>query len=272
MTIMPSTARIALAWMVLVAAQTVLGGILGMPVAPGTLFWVSASNLLVVAVLYVAAARSGQGRLALGAALFAIQFSISLVNVVEAAVFLHKTGISPHKLLLHDFGVYILAAPLWAVIFVRAGQRSTERAGLLAHVSLRGWVWRLGLSDFAYLFFYFLAGIVAFPFFREFYASQALPSTSQTVMLQLMLRGPIFTGVCLLLMSLLNMERRPGVIALGASFAILSGMGPLLIPNPYLPDSVRWVHFVEVGISNFLFGALMGWIWHNDVRGRNLQI
>jgi hypothetical protein len=146
------------------------------------------------------------------------------------------------------------------------------RACLFAHLSLWGRVWRFGLSDFGYLFLYFLAGVMAFPLFRDFYASQALPSPAQMVMLQLLLRGPIFTGVCLLLMSLRNMERRLGAIALGTSFTILSGIAPLLMPNPYLPDSVRWVHFVEVGLSNFLFGALMGWIWHGEAKGRYLRI
>jgi hypothetical protein len=266
MTSVPSAARIALAWVVLMAAQAIVGAILGMRAAAGAMFWTLAANLLVVGVLYVVVTRSGWRPLPLGAALFTIPYSISLVNLIEANVFLHRAGIEWQKLLLHDFGVYTLAAPLWAVIFVRTVQHSSERARLFAPVLPWGWVWRFGLSDFAYLFLYLLAGIMAFPFFREFYARQALPSLAQMVMLQLLVRGPILIGVCLLLIRLLNMERKPGAIALGASFAVLSGIAPLLIPNPYLPDSVRWVHFVEVGLSNFLFGALMGWIWHSEVR------
>jgi hypothetical protein len=33
------------------------------------------------------------------------------------------------------------------------------------------------------------------------------------------------------------------------------------MPNPYFPDSVRWVHFFEVTSSNFVFGAIVGWLW-----------
>jgi hypothetical protein len=33
-----------------------------------------------------------------------------------------------------------------------------------------------------------------------------------------------------------------------------------MVPNnPFLPDAVRHVHLVEVGVSNFLFGALAAW-------------
>lgn len=33
------------------------------------------------------------------------------------------------------------------------------------------------------------------------------------------------------------------------------------MPNPYFPDSVRWVHFMEVTSSNFVFGVIVAWLW-----------
>lgn len=35
---------------------------------------------------------------------------------------------------------------------------------------------------------------------------------------------------------------------------------PTRCRGPYLPDAVRWPHFFEVGISNFLYGSLIGWL------------
>lgn len=39
---------------------------------------------------------------------------------------------------------------------------------------------------------------------------------------------------------------------------------PILIPNPYMPWSVRQVHFVELLTENFLFGALAAWIFRPE--------
>ena len=38
-------------------------------------------------------------------------------------------------------------------------------------------------------------------------------------------------------------------------------VAPLLIPNPYFPYVVRWAHFCETGSSNFVFAALVAWLW-----------
>ena len=45
---------------------------------------------------------------------------------------------------------------------------------------------------------------------------------------------------------------------------LLGGVAPLLMPNPYLPDAVRWAHFVETSVSNLVFGALAGWILQGE--------
>jgi hypothetical protein len=36
---------------------------------------------------------------------------------------------------------------------------------------------------------------------------------------------------------------------------------PLLMPNPYSPDVVRWAHSCETTSSNFMFAALVAWLW-----------
>jgi hypothetical protein len=34
----------------------------------------------------------------------------------------------------------------------------------------------------------------------------------------------------------------------------------LLLPNPYMPEAVRMAHLRETASSNFVFGALVGWL------------
>ena len=45
-----------------------------------------------------------------------------------------------------------------------------------------------------------------------------------------------------------------------ATMVGLGGVAPLLVPNPFLPDAVRWAHMIEIGASNAIFGWLIGWI------------
>jgi len=36
---------------------------------------------------------------------------------------------------------------------------------------------------------------------------------------------------------------------------------PVLVPNPYMPWTVRRVHFVELLTENFFFGAVAAWLF-----------
>ena len=49
--------------------------------------------------------------------------------------------------------------------------------------------------------------------------------------------------------------------ALSIAIAVFrSDERPLLLPNPYMPEPVRMAHLVETASSNFIFGALIGWL------------
>ncbi len=80
-------------------------------------------------------------------------------------------------------------------------------------------------------------------------------------MLELLVRGPAFVAICLLLVRMLGLPRLSGALAAGAVFALLSGVAPLLTPNPYFPEIVHWAHFCETTSSNFVFAALVAWFW-----------
>ena len=99
------------------------------------------------------------------------------------------------------------------------------------------------------------------PYIKDFYATQTLPSMSTILVLELLVRGPAFIVLCLMLVRMLGLPRLSGALAVGALFTLMSGVAPLLMPNPYFPDAVRWAHFCEVTSSNFLFAALVAWLW-----------
>jgi hypothetical protein len=255
--------RILLAWAGLVAVQVIAGIIVPLkaPAVPNLFTWLVATDLLMVAVLSLVALRSDWRGLKLGLAVSAIPSGIAAVNAIEGSVFLTASGIDWQRLLAHTFLAYALAVPLWMLIFAKGREPSESHYRPVHSQSLAGRVWRFAASDFTYLFLYFLAGAIIFPYVKDFYATQTLPSPGKIAALQLLLRGPVFVAICLLLVRMVGLPRVSGALAVGAAFAILSGVAPLLMPNPYFPDSVRWVHFGEVTSSNFLFGAFVGWVW-----------
>lgn len=254
--------KILLGWLALVAAQ-VLSGI-AVPIhavaPPNALEWMLLTDLLIAAVLGVVAVRSDWVGWRLALALVTIALSINLVDAIEGALFLKHSGIPWRPLILNMSVTYVLVLPLWRYIFGR-GEAVPAHYSPFLQKSAGTALWKVVLSDVSYLFLYFTAGAIIFPFVKNFYATQTLPSYGTIVSLQLLLRGPVFVLVCLLLVRMIGLSRWQGALAVGLAFTILSGVAPLLMPNPYFPDYVRWTHFGEVTSSNFVFGCLVGLIW-----------
>jgi hypothetical protein len=197
----------------------------------------------------------------LGLATCAILFAIDVVNLAEGVVFLGTFDLrSVYQTTLTD----ALMIPIMGIIFAKDAEVDRRSSFSFASISVGRKLGRFIVCDFTYLFLYFLAGFVIFPFVRAFYAVHPPPSLAKIVALQLLLRGPVFTAICGFLLRMAGVF--PGDrIVVGTTFAILS-RGILLLPNPHLPDSIRWIHCVEVGSSHFLFGVLVTYIWGTPSR------
>jgi hypothetical protein len=233
------------------------------PMPPGAAGWVVLSNLLTVAVLAILAVRSRLGGIRLAAWVALLHYGIGSFNSMIEAVFFNVFGTTDlARYLLMGALVAIGFAPLLVVILGR--WRKAASAGAVAHVSFpaspSSWAWRLAAADVLYFLCYFGAGIVIFPFVREFYLSRELPSRLMVAAVQLLFRGPVFIAIVLLALRFLDGERWERSVLVGAMLSILGGVAPLLIPNPYIPDSVRWPHFFETGISNFVYGWAAAWL------------
>jgi hypothetical protein len=252
--------RIVVGWVALVIAQMITGMLIRItvPNAEGMFRWMLLTNLLMVAALGYIASRTDLRGWKLGIVLAAIPCAIGIANLIEGAVFLTKVEMPWARLGLQLFLTYLLVAPMWGWIFGRMGPGHHSSWDPKPPASK---AWRFGVSDLAYVVFYFIAGMIIFPLVRDFYATQTLPQSTQIVALQLLVRGPIFIAICLLMVRLLGFTRLMGAVMVGLLFTLLSGVVPLLAPNPVFPDAVRWVHFGEVTVSNFLFAFVVGWLW-----------
>jgi hypothetical protein len=223
--------------------------------------WMLLTNAVTVGALSVIAIRSEWRGWKLGAAVAAIPAVITIIDGIEGAVFLKNLHIEWLSIFLTALITAILSAPVWMLLFGKRQDRPQEHFHPITSKSRVERAWKFALSDCSYLLLYFLAGTIIFPFVKTFYANLQLPSPGTIIALQLLIRGPVFVLLCIGLTRMLGLPRLTGALAVGAIFTLLSGVAPLLIPNPYFPDSVRWMHFMEVTSSNFIFGAIVAWLW-----------
>ncbi|MCI0663632.1 MAG: hypothetical protein L0220_21420 [Acidobacteria bacterium] len=260
------TLKIFLVWLTLIVAFELAEMIF--PGADATSYWILVSHLLVAIVLVFLAMRSDwQGwRLALALSVFPFVTGIAgVANNIEAVIFLTTTGLSWKWAIGYPLLASTLAFPLLLLI---SGWRS-ESLPVIQAVNYRPFqsrqwgqrVWRYALSSLAYTFLYFLAGMIILPIVIDFYKTQTIPPVGKIFLLQLLVRGPVYVALCLLLTRMLGLSRIRGAIAVGGTFATLNGIVPLLIPNEVFPEHVRWAHFGEVVGSNFVFGFFVGWLW-----------
>jgi hypothetical protein len=257
--------RFLLALVAVTVIQTAIGALV-MTVPKTTqptngLPWLLLSNGLAVAALCVLALRSPWRGWRLGAAVAAVPLTIGCADAIEGAFFLTNSGIEWPRLFAYVILSWALTMPVWMLLFGRRAKPTTASYHPIASKPRGERVWKFIFSDLAYAFLYFTAGAIIFPYVKDFYATQQLPSHLRILAMQLLVRGPIFIVLCVALVRMLGLPRLSGALAVGVVFTLLSGITPLLTPNPFFPDSVRWVHLCEVSSSNFVFGVCVAWLW-----------
>ncbi|HEX5410391.1 MAG TPA: hypothetical protein VFZ27_00855 [Terriglobia bacterium] len=215
--------------------------------------------LIVLALAFVAAGSHQQGW-KLSGTLFILYFGINQLNTLDEAL-LFNIGVTTSQGLLSiasGFLTSIVFAPL-LVLVLGCWNKPPGRAKPLVARSAASWAGRILIGDLLYVLCYFVAGIITFPFVREFYAGTTLPGPGSILEMEVF-RGFVYVAAGLAVAHGMKGERAKAAISLGLSFPVLAGVAPLLLPNPYLPAYVRLAHGFEIGISNLVYGVLLGYL------------
>lgn len=214
------------------------------------------AHLLTASVLAYAAwsARAHGWRLA--AAVFLLFFVLSYFNTLDEGVLFLE--LSP-SLVLGALIVGLLTSAAVAGLLVwlmgKGSAAEPSDAPSFAARSAGGWLWRLVAGDFAYVLLYFAAGLIVFPFVKDFYADKTLPGPGTMILMQLF-RALVYIAAALPIARMIP-EGRRAALALGLAFSILGGVAPLLPDNPLMPPHIRFAHTLEIGVSNFIFGVVL---------------
>ncbi len=120
------------------------------------------------------------------------------------------------------------------------------------------WAWKLVLLAVIYILIYISFGQFVFiplagDAFEEFYAGLEMP---QWVLLLQAVRALIWVALAIPVIRMMKGPWWEAGLAVALMFSVLMG-ALLLIPQNIMPDAIRVAHFVEVTLSNFLFGWIV---------------
>lgn len=223
--------------------------------------WVPLSTGLTVGIVSSAARVSGTRGWPLFWLLFQLYAGVNVVNIqIENLVF---ATMAPAEIarttatgILAAAGVS--AALAWASTRDASGEVSDKHAMLARHV----W-WKLPALGILYVALFMIAGALALPFFKEFYANSNVivtPSFGVLVATEFV-RGVVHVLSLLPFLRRMSGRRAQAALLAGLALAILGGISSLLLPiDDILPLEVRRVHMVEIFGSNFLFGMIAAYL------------
>jgi hypothetical protein len=221
---------------------------------PEGLALVLLSNLLAAGLLTFVNARLRARGVAGAGVLWVIWGGIQANSLLEALLF--DIGIPPADLAW--LAAFSLAVSGCFALFLALTFRSPDAANEPATRGTLSW-WRLAVCVLAYIVLYFTAGTAVYPWLREFYEARPMPAQGTVALLQVF-RGLAFCGIVLVIVRQVRARRLGAAVLAGLLLSVVGGIAPLIVPNPYLPEHIRYAHLPEVGVSNFLFGLLAGWL------------
>lgn len=126
--------------------------------------------------------------------------------------------------------------------------------------SIISYLWRILSGNVLYFLFYVIAGMMlqaSYPGLMDFYEDK-IPPILLIVQTNLFFRGFVFVSIAILISQTTHLNKWKTGVLIGAFFSILGGIAPLLSPNELMPVGIRLAHGFEVGISNFLYGLVLG--------------
>lgn len=223
--------------------------------------WHAVYNLLVFTLLGYYILHSSQSGIRLSLAVFAIYLIIGNLNLIVEAIIFNLVSIEtalipiPRDLIMTLFISSVL-------VYVLGKWESKTEIIEYQRRTVLGWVWRIAVGDFLYLVFYIAAGltlITLYPELMEFY-NEKTPPPPEIIFGTQLIRGLVFVFVAILVCRTVKLTELKKATLIGLVFSILGGIAPLILPNEVMPLNLRMGHIFEVGISNFLYGFLLGYL------------
>jgi hypothetical protein len=229
--------------------------------------WLLVVGILQAVVLGYVLVRSIWHGWKLIAAVFVVYAGITVFQTqIEAIVFLqYFVNIIPVDAMPALIANGVIASVLIALaaVFIFGKFKSpaeTETASEPLHLSAVQWLWKIAALAVLYVVVYFLFGFIAVILggaaFQEYYGQLQLPEWFFPFQI---VRGAIWVLLTIPLIRMLRGSWRE--IGLGVALMLSVPIASLVIPpNEFMPEPVRFAHFVELLTSMFVFGWASYWL------------
>jgi hypothetical protein len=277
-TVLSIVLRVFALTIVLFVCYAVAGGVVAQgdptpqPEQAGAALSLLAVCFLDTVVLTYVILRSRWAGWQLMATVFVVFYGVTTVmSQIESAVFITRLppGMLPRLFLMGA----LIAAPYSVLAVLILGKRTAVPGDPAPNTRLvmpaGEWVWKLAVIAAVYVVLYFTFGyFIAWknPAVREYYGGidegaffvhmgTVLRTAPWLVPFQIV-RAMLWTGLALPVIRMMQ-GRREAVLAIGLLFCVVMN-AQLLLPNPYMPETVRMAHLVETASSNLLFGLFLG--------------
>ena len=219
------------------------------------------SNFLIFILLGYSIIRSDLSGIRLSLSVFGIYYLIGSLNLlVEAFIFKLTDFSGIISLIPRSLITALVIAPV-LVYLSNKWQYKSRGIEFEARPAI-GWIWRIVVGDVLYLVFYIVAGLTlihVFPDLVKFYNEKTPPPPELIFGVQL-IRGLVFSATAILVSRTTDLSLSKKAVLIGLIFSIIGGIAPLILPSAEMPPNIRLGHGFEVGISNFLYGLLLGYL------------
>jgi hypothetical protein len=249
---------------------------------PSLLLFLLYCLLLAIALSVVIQNSQWAGAKLVIALIFSFFGFLTFMSLIEASYFM--TNIPSEylpQLWLMGAIVVTFTVPLAVMIHGKAYLKESKTvARFTGNFTIREWIWKTGLIAFIYLIIYFTFGYyIAWQSaeLREFYGSTEFlaffPHIKSVIFETTLIPFQVVRSVFWMLFAIPLVWMLNGGIAkvsiiTGFAISILHS-AQLMLPNPYMPETIRYIHLIETSTSMFLFGTILGIMLyksHNSVR------
>ena len=193
------------------------------------------------------------------ATVFVLFYGImTFMSQIETVVFLNYlqeiiAGKEIPKLFTEGIIIAGIFSPLAVFVY---GRNKKESLVLLKKESQSPltWIWKFFFVGIVYMLVYLLFGAFVFKplageAFNQYYGAMQMPVWILPFQI---LRGILWGFMAFLILKMMR-EWKKARLLTALLFSVIMGT-LLLAPNPYMPEKIRLAHFVEVSVSNFVFG------------------
>ncbi|MCK5744739.1 MAG: hypothetical protein KAH44_00920 [Oricola sp.] len=213
-----------------------------------------AVNAVYAVLLAVLASNARGSRLMSAALLFALFFGVQTALSQMEAVYFAESFDYPVSAAPRELAAGALNAAFGAIA---AALLFSPREETYAPRGRGALAWRFAAATLLYPVAYWTAGLLIAwrsEDVRDFYNNAEGIEPGPLLAFQIF-RGAIWAGLALWAGYGLRGARLSRAVLVGAAFFIFMA-AQLFYPSPFMPEPVRMAHFVEIGVSNFLYGLI----------------